>query len=261
MSDVTINGPEDHLPAALLEGVPPEELYAAGGQYFKARAYPSARACLEKYLEQRPVDPAALHLLARVLYHQNTDFDKAEEYLNKAASLDPGSLTSYLETRGILLIHQAKFIRAREVFEYALAQDKQKNGRHTAALKFYLDLAKKKSGANRPHLTEPDEPKSLFFTAEHGRRRLKVRFFVLPSIIAHALILLLMMYLSTHQLPFKKRSRRLYIRGSRTARRGSATADWRGRTCRRSRSFGRGRACRRGDTSWGEPAGGRACRA
>ncbi len=95
--------------------------------------------------EQRPVDPAALHLLASVLYHQNTDFDKAEEYLNKAASLDPGSLTSYLETRGILLIHQAKFIRAREVFEYALAQDKQKNGRHTAALKFYRNLAKKRA--------------------------------------------------------------------------------------------------------------------
>ncbi|MGC2423656.1 MAG: tetratricopeptide repeat protein [Nitrospirota bacterium] len=204
MSDATINGPEDYLPAALLEGVPPRELYAAGGGYLKARAYPSARACLEKYLEQRPDDPAALHLLARVLYHQNTDFDKAEEYLDKAALLDPGSLTSYLETRGILLIHQAKYVRAREVFEYALSEDRQTNLRHTAALKFYLDLAKKKSDANRPHLPEPDAPKSLFFTAEHGRRRLKVRFFVLPSIIAHALILLLMMYLSTHQLPFKK---------------------------------------------------------
>jgi tetratricopeptide (TPR) repeat protein/RNase P/RNase MRP subunit p29 len=204
MSDATINGPEGHTAAAQLEGVLPEELYRAGGQYLKARDYPAARACLEKYLEHRPDDPAALHLLARALYHQNKDFDKAEECLNRAASLDPGSLTSYLETLGILLIHQARYVRAREVFEYALSEDKQQNKRHTAALKFYLDLAKKKSVPNRPRLPKSHKPRSLFFTADYGHTRMKAYFFVLPSIIAHALILLLMMYLSNHQLPFKK---------------------------------------------------------
>jgi uncharacterized protein YfaP (DUF2135 family)/tetratricopeptide (TPR) repeat protein len=204
MSDATINGPEGHVAAAQLEGIPPEELYKAGGQYLKARDYISARSCLEKYLEQRPDDPAALHLLARALYHLNKDFDKAEECLNRAASLDPVSLTSYLETLGILLIHQAKYVRAREVFEYALSQDKQKNKRHTAALKFYLDLTKKKSAPNRPRIPKSHKPRSLFFTADYGHTRMKAYFFVLPSIMVHALILLLMMYLSAHHMPFKK---------------------------------------------------------
>jgi uncharacterized protein YfaP (DUF2135 family)/tetratricopeptide (TPR) repeat protein len=204
MSDTTINGPEGHAVAAQLDGVLPEELYAAGGQYLKARDYSSARVCLEKYLEHRPDDPAALHLLARALYHQNRDFDKAEEYLDRAASLDPGSLTSYLETLGILLISRANYVRAQEVFEYALSEDKQKNERHTAALNFYLDLAKKKGGAKRPYVPKSYGPRSLFFTAQYGHTSMKARFFVLPSLIAHAFILLIMMYLSAHQLPFKK---------------------------------------------------------
>ena len=204
MPDATINGPEGHVAEVQLEGLLPEELYAAGGRHLRARDYPSARACLEKYLEHRPDDPAALHLLARALYHQNRDFDKAEEYLNKAAALDPGSLTSYLETLGIVLISQAKYVRAREVFEYALSEDKQKNQRHTEALKFYLDLATKKSVAKTPYVPKTYGPRSLFFTAQYGHRSVKARFFVLPSLIAHALILMIMMYLATHQLPFKK---------------------------------------------------------
>ena len=204
MPDATINGPEGHVAEVQLEGLLPEELYAAGGRHLRARDYPSARACLEKYLEHRPDDPAALHLLARALYHQNRDFDKAEEYLNKAAALDSGSLTSYLETLGIVFISQAKYVRAREVFEYALSEDKQKNQRHTEALKFYLDLAKKKSVAKTPYVPKTYGPRSLFFTAQYGHRSVKARFFVLPSLIAHALILMIMMYLATHQLPFKK---------------------------------------------------------
>jgi uncharacterized protein YfaP (DUF2135 family) len=204
MSDTTIDGPEGQAVAVQLEGVLPEELYAAGAQYLKARDYSSARACLEKYLEHRPEDPAALHLLARVLYHLNSDFDKAEEYLNRAASLDPDSLTSYLETLGTLLIRRADYVRAQEVFEYALSQDRQKNARHTAALKFYMDLAKKKGGEKRPYVAKSYGPRSLFFTAQYGHTRVKAQFFVLPSIAVHALILLLMMYLSVHSLPFKK---------------------------------------------------------
>jgi hypothetical protein len=204
MSDTTIDGPEGHSVAAQLEGVLPEELYAAGGQFLRARDYSSARACLEKYLEHRPDDPAALHLLARVLFHQNKDFDKAEEYLNRAASLDPDSITSYLETLGTLLIRRANYVRAQEVFEYALSQDRQKNERHTAILKYYLELAKKKGGEKRPFVPKSYGPRSLFFTAQYGHTVVKARFFVLPSIVVHALVLLLMMYLSIHSLPFRK---------------------------------------------------------
>ncbi|MHB8174346.1 MAG: tetratricopeptide repeat protein [Nitrospirota bacterium] len=204
MSDTTKNDPEGGSAVAQAEGAVPEELYREGARCLKARDYPSARASLEKYLEQRPDDPAALHLLARVLYYQNKDFDKAEGCLEKAARLDPDSLTCYLETQGILLIQQARYKEALEVFERALSEDKKADARHTAALKFYRDLVKKKGGASRPHHAGSGGPRNPFFTAEYGHRRMKAPYFVLPSLVVHALVLILASYLSTHSMPFKK---------------------------------------------------------
>ncbi len=205
MSDTIDNSPESGSAVAQADAAMPSELYAEGARRLKAREYASAQACFEKYLEQKPDDPAALHLLSRSLYHQNKDQDKAREYLEKAARLDPGSLTSYLETQGILLIQQARYKEAMEVFERALSEDKKTDARHTAALKFYLDLVKKKGAvkgaATRAH---PESPRGFFFTAEYGHRKMKAPYFVIPSLIVHALVLILVSYLSTHHMPFKK---------------------------------------------------------
>ncbi len=201
MSETIDKGHESGSAVAQADAAAPSELYAEGARHLKARDYASARACFEKYLEQNPDDPAALHLLARVLYHQNKDLDKAKEYLEKAAAIDPGSLSGYLQTLGILLIHQGKYDGAREVLERALSEDKKTDARHTAALKFYLDLVKKKGGSARPH---HEAPREFFFTAEYGHRKMRAPYFVLPSIIVHALVLILVSYLSTHHMPFKK---------------------------------------------------------
>ncbi len=201
MSETIDKNQESGPAVAQADTAAPSELYAEGARRLKARDYASARACFEKYLEQNPDDPAALHLLARVLYNQNKDLGKAREYLEKAAAIDPGSLTSYLQTLGILLIHQGKYDRAREVLERAVSEDKKTDARHTAALKFYLDLVKKKGASVR---TRRATPREFFFTAEYGHRKMKAPYFVLPSLVVHALVLILVSYLSTHHMPFKK---------------------------------------------------------
>ncbi len=201
MSDTTDKNPEGGSAVAQADAAAPSELYAEGARCLKARDYASARACLEKYLEQNPDDPAALHLLSRTLYHQNDDLGKAREYLEKAAAIDPGSLTSYLQTLGILLIHQGKYEKAREVLERALSADKKTDARHTAALKFYLDLVKKKGASDRARHTKP---RDFFFAAEYGHRKMKAPYFVIPSFVVHALVLILVSYISTHHMPFNK---------------------------------------------------------
>jgi tetratricopeptide (TPR) repeat protein len=79
--------------ALALEGLTPEALYLEGTQYFKARDYESACACFEHYATVKPDDASGQYFLARVYYHQNKYFDRAEECIKRAIELDPSSET------------------------------------------------------------------------------------------------------------------------------------------------------------------------
>ncbi len=208
MHRFTKDGPQGGLTSAAVEELSPEELYLAGTQYFKLRDYALARACFERYLEGKPEDAAAWHLLARVCVHQNTDLDKAEFCVKKALEIDRTSLTSYIETLGVIYMHRGQYVSAEEVFAYALKKDTGNDKRHTASLEYYYKLAKKKNkGRGKEKLDEYGAPQ--FLATDMGRWRTQKRqpWFLIPSILLHVAVLLVVAYLSTHQLPFMKESK------------------------------------------------------
>src|SRR5512143_2506656 len=113
-----------------MKGLAPEQLYKAGTEQFRLRRYPQARGFIERYLELRPGDAGAYHLLARCLYHQGEDLDKAEGHLRKALSLDAPNESRYLETLGILYVRQGEYAKSAEVLEFAIANDPKDDRRH-----------------------------------------------------------------------------------------------------------------------------------
>jgi len=209
-------GSDGKQSAPAMEGLTPEELYRAGTQHFRLRDYSKARAFLERYSELRPGDAEACHLLARVLYHEGQDLEKAEGCLKKAVELDPGSETRYLATLAEIYIHQSRYAKAEEVLVYAIAKDNRQDSKHTYALEFYLNLVKKKGkqGVKEKAAPKKAEKKAekkkkeglpAFLATEMGRIRTARRepFFILPSIIAHLLVLGLVAFLSGYDLPIK----------------------------------------------------------
>ena len=196
---------------------PPEidGLYREGSLYFKARDYAAASACFERYTALRPDDPAGYHFLARVYYHQDTRLDKAEECVKKALELGDGlHETRYLETLGIIYVQNGDFERAEEAFAYALSQDRGDDKEHTRTLEYYLKLVRKKArkgpkaegGGDRPG-PPPFIKTGIERRHEHNRQTL----FLVPSVIIHALIFLLMGYLSTHDIAIKPREDFTYV--------------------------------------------------
>lgn len=189
--------------ALALEGLAPEALYREGTQYFKARDYDSSCACFERYVSQRPDDPAGQYFLARAYYHQNKDFDRAEECIKRAIELDPASETRYLETLGTIYIQIGDYARAEEVFAYALSADKKDNKRHTYSLEFYLNLVRKKNKKTTKH-HKPEMPVFIKTDVDRWHERNRQPLFLVPSILVHLLAFLVIWFISSHDLTIKE---------------------------------------------------------
>jgi|GEM_PF-6787279 len=203
MSKSIKNGSDDHASLGTTLELSPDALYREGTQHLKAKDYPSARACLEKYIEIRPDDPTACQIFAKICYHQNKDLGKAEACLKHAIEMDRDNQTHYLESLGVIYIHQGKYILAEDLFLFAIEKDKKDDPRHTASLEYYLRVVRKKVLALDPSKKQ-SEPEFLITDSDRWTAERKQTAFFLPSLFLHVLALLLVSYLSTHELPFKK---------------------------------------------------------
>ena len=132
--------------------------------------------------------------------------DDALARYREALSLDPAGQSRYLETLGILYIRQGEYAKAAEVLEFALANDPKDDRRHSYSLSFYVDLARKRRDEKGPGDTGGEGATPHFLASEMGRWRTRQRqaAFLLPSVLVHAALLLLVGFLSTHELRFHK---------------------------------------------------------
>ncbi|HEY3346653.1 MAG TPA: hypothetical protein VGK71_03410 [Nitrospirota bacterium] len=207
---------------SLVADISPEELYQAGTAHFRHRDYDQARACFEDLLKvcspeqdsgpysgsdsgNAPLVPAALHMLARVCHAQNRELDRAEEMLKKAVEQDKEGLTRYLETLGMIYIHQGKYEKAGEVFGYALAEDDGRDRQHSFSLSFYNDLVTKKLKAQHKRLSS-NKPDFLDEDKKRFKRRGPLSY-IIPSAIVHALLFLTIGFLSMHDIVMQPESK------------------------------------------------------
>ncbi|MBI5695955.1 MAG: hypothetical protein HZC51_09505 [Nitrospirae bacterium] len=182
-------------------GLSPEELYRRGSRSFGDRDYKAARGYLERYVELRPGDASAFHLLARTCILQDTEFARAEECLRQALELDPAGETTYLETLGTLYMRRSLFARAEETFAYALSIDRKLDQKHTGVLEYYHGLARKKAeDAGTDGTDEEGRPDFLRTELDRWDMRRRQALFVLPSVVTHIILFLVMGFLFTHDL-------------------------------------------------------------
>ena len=186
------------------DGQAADKLFAAGADAFRRGEFDEAADLLERYLNDRPGDAAAAHILARALLQLNRDLGRAEERLRQAIAHDPGTESVYLETLGALYIHMGEHAKAVDTLELALVRDTGSDPRHTESLKYYHSLASKKAGTAPGN---PDEPPFLKVELARLRGRRRQTLFLFPSILVHVLILTLVWFLANYTPSLKQESK------------------------------------------------------
>lgn len=118
----------------------------SGARLFEEQRYPEARTSLEAALRRNPGDAGAAGLLGRVFYEEN-ELDRAVEWLEKAARLEPASsahpywLGRALATqaiRGSLVRRAALAGRIRRAFARAVEIEPASLPAREALVEFYL---------------------------------------------------------------------------------------------------------------------------
>ena len=193
-----------------IEGLSPEGLYRAGSDSFRNRDYAHARACLSRYVEQKPHDASALHLLARAGFHLEDDPEKVEGWLKRAVELDPSSESRYLETLGLLYLHRGRHAQAAEIFAFALSKDPGDDQRHTNALEYCLTLARQKQ-KGEPGAGDGGPPGFLASDMDRWHEHRGQAFFFIPSLVVHFFIALLVGFLFTHPMTLKNEEDFTYV--------------------------------------------------
>jgi tetratricopeptide (TPR) repeat protein len=189
---------------AALDGLTPEELLSQGSQQFRAKEYAKARLCFERYIDAAPSDPSALHLLARVYYHENDNLDKACELLDTALRLDPEGAARYLQTMAEVRIHQGEFDLAGDALAAAREADTGDDTKLTYAIDFYLNLISRKTSGRKKRARQEAEPEYYSARTDTRYNRKGRHLFVLPSILLHVAVVLLLGYLSGYNLHSKQ---------------------------------------------------------
>jgi len=189
-----------------LDGLAPEELLNLGAQQFRAKEYAKARLCFERYVSVAPSDPSALHLLARVYYHENVNLDRACELLEEALHLDPEGAARYLQTMAEVRIHQGEFGLAESALVAAREADTGDDTKLTYSIDFYLNLISRKNSGRQKRAEQESDP-GYYSAGRDTRYKRKGRhLFVVPSILLHILVIALMGYLSGYNIHSKEES-------------------------------------------------------
>jgi tetratricopeptide (TPR) repeat protein len=118
----------------------------AGIRLFEDQRYPEARSALEAAVAENPRDSRAAAYLGRVFFEEN-DLDRAVEWLEKAAALDPtsahnvywlGRAWGVQAIRGNMLVRARLAGKIRRAFSRAVELAPDNVDARTALLEFYL---------------------------------------------------------------------------------------------------------------------------